>query len=65
MVLDLVKEEYDDCLSELGLSHLDRIVAYNSRMDNLVRSLLTYARITTKVQPFTLINFNEIVGRPY
>ena len=60
-VLELVKEEYGDCLDEVGLCYFERIIGYNSRMDNLVRSLLTYARIATKTQSFVLVDLNELV----
>jgi len=61
MVVDLVKEEYGAFLGQAGLNYLDQIVGYNSRMDTLVRSLLTYARITTKAQSFVLVDLNEII----
>ena len=61
LLVDLVKEEYGAFLGKEGLDYFERIISYNFRMKNLVRSLLTYARITTKTQPFVLVNLNEII----
>ena len=61
LVVDIVKEEYAAALGEEGLNYFDKIIGYNLRMDNLVRSLLTYARITIKAQPFVLVDLNEVI----
>ena len=61
LVLDLVKEEYAASLGKKGLNYFDRIIGYNWRMNSLVRSILTYARITTKAQSFVLVDLNDLI----
>ena len=61
LLVDLLKEEYGSFLGEAGLNYLDKIIGYNSRMDNLVRSLLAYARVTTEARPFVWLDLNEII----
>ena len=61
LVLDLVKEEYGASLGKQALNHLERIIGYNWRMDNLVRSILAYARVTTKAQSFVSVDLNDLI----
>ena len=61
LIVDLLKEKYTASNCE-ELNYLEKIISYNSRMDNLVRSLLAYARITHNSQPFFLVDLNEIIA---
>ncbi len=62
ILIDLVREEYGDVLAEAGKDYLTKIVGYNLRMKNLVDSLLTYARVTTKAEPFVRVALNEVIS---
>lgn len=42
---------------------LDRIVTSAQRMQTLINDLLTYSRITTKAQPFSPVDLNEIMAQ--
>lgn len=61
ILLDLLLEEYDPILDEKGQQHIARIIRFNSQMENLVRSLLTYARVTTQAHPFVKVALNEVI----
>ncbi len=61
MLIDLMREEYSDILAEEGQEYLTKISGYNSRMKKLVDSILTYARLTTKTQPFVAVALNEVI----
>lgn len=61
MLIDLISEEYGGILGEEGEEYLDKISGYNSSMKKLVDSLLAYARLTTKTQPFAPVALNEVI----
>lgn len=61
MFVDLLQEDYGAVLDEGGREYLERMVGFNTKMERLVRSLLTYARVTTQAQPFTSISLNELI----
>jgi len=48
-------------LGEKGLDFLRRILASAGRMRRLIDDLLTYSRVSTKAQPFSAVDLNEIV----
>ena len=48
-------------LGSEGEKYLNKIADYNSRMEKLVRSILTYARITTQAQPFVAVSLNQLL----
>lgn len=62
MFIDLLQEDYGAVLDDLGREYLERMMGFNLKMERLVRSLLTYARVTTQAQPFTSISLNELVN---
>ena len=62
MFIDLLQEDCGAALDEQGKEYLKRMTGLNFKMERLVRSLLTYARVTTQVQPFTTISLNEILN---
>ena len=43
------------------LDYLERIQSSALRMQVLINDLLTYSRVTTKAQPFTPLNMNEVM----
>lgn len=62
MFIDLLQEDCGAVLDEQGKEYLERMAGLNFKMERLVRSLLTYARVTTQTQPFTQISLNEILN---
>ena len=53
---------YSDKLDDKAQLYLDRIVTSATRMRQLIDDLLNYSRITTKPQPFQLVDFGELLG---
>lgn len=58
---DRLKNRYGDLLDERGNDYLTRMLNASNRMRTLINGLLTYARVTTKAQPFELVNLTEVV----
>jgi signal transduction histidine kinase len=50
-----------DLLDERGVDYLRRILDSAKRMRKLIDDLLSYARVSTKAQPFSAVDLNEIV----
>jgi light-regulated signal transduction histidine kinase (bacteriophytochrome) len=48
-------------LGERGVDYLQRILNSAARMRKLIDDLLTYARVSTKAQPFSAVDLNEVV----
>ena len=61
MFIDLLQEDCGAVLDEQGREYLERMMGFNTKMERLVRSLLTYARVTTQAKPFTSIALNELI----
>jgi len=57
---NLLEEEYGDVLGD-GKTYLDRMRNAAGRMRILIDDLLTFSRVTTKAQPLSPVNLNEIV----
>lgn len=57
---NLLEEEYGAVLGD-GKAYLDRMRIAASRMQRLINDLLTFARVTTRAQPFLEIDLNSIV----
>ena len=57
---NLLEEEYGPALGD-GKAYLDRMRIAASRMQRLINDLLTFARVTTKAQPFLEVDLNSIV----
>ncbi|WAC12575.1 ATP-binding protein [Dyadobacter pollutisoli] len=45
-----------------GLSYLDKIIGSSQRMRTMISDILTYSRLSTHINNFTLTNLSEIVG---
>ena len=58
---DRLQVKYAEELGEQGQDYLRRMRNAAERMQNLIRDLLAYSRITTKVQPFVPTDLNIIV----
>ena len=61
ILIELILEEYQAVLGLEGKEYLNKVINYNYRMEKLVRSILTYARITTQAQPFVAVSLNEVI----
>jgi PAS domain S-box-containing protein len=57
----LLKEGYADALGTEGEDFLDRMLNATDRMQTLLKSLLDYSRITTRVEPFREVELATIV----
>ncbi|MFN6568266.1 PAS domain-containing protein [Dendronalium sp. ChiSLP03b] len=55
-----LKTTCGDSLNEQGRDYLERMQNATLRMQNLIEDLLTLSRVTTRTQPFVLINLAEI-----
>jgi PAS domain S-box-containing protein len=49
-------------LDERARDYLDRMQDAASRMRGLINDLLTFSRVTTRAQPFSPVNLNEVVA---
>jgi PAS domain S-box-containing protein len=59
---DRLKVKYFQILDEQGKDYLDRIHKATERMNNLISDLLKYSRVTTKAQPFSSVDLNQVVA---
>lgn len=57
---DLLQSHYASELDERGVDYLQRMQSAAGRMQYLIDDLLSYSRIATRAQPFTLVDLNEI-----
>lgn len=58
---NLLEEEYGAQLGD-GKAYLDRMRNAAARMQGLINDLLTFARVTTKAQPFSQVDLNVIAS---
>jgi signal transduction histidine kinase len=59
---DRLKTRYREAIDEQGRDYLDRMQNATARMQTLINDLLTYSRVTTKVQPFIPVDLAQIVA---
>lgn len=59
---DRLKAKAKDELSSESLDYLERIYSSAQRMRILINDLLTYSRVTTKAQPFSQIDLNQVLA---
>lgn len=58
---DRLKAKHGTFLNEEGRDYLDRMQNAAGRMQSLINDLLMYSRVTTKAQPFVLIDLTRVV----
>lgn len=58
---DRVKIKAKDSIPEDALDYLNRVQASANRMQILINDLLTYSRVTTKANPFSLISIEKVI----
>ena len=59
---DRLQNAATDALSEQARDYLIRILASTVRMRQLISDLLTFARVTTKGQPFTRVDLSQVLA---
>ncbi len=58
---DRLREKERDKLSDQSKDYIDRMLNAASRMQKLINDLLTFSRITSKAQPFEVVNLNTVL----
>ncbi len=58
--LELLEQEYHEAVGVEGRMYMDRIRASVQRMTRLLHDLLSYSRVVSRVQPFTLVDLNRV-----
>ena len=61
MLLDLLQDDYGEVLDREGKQALERMMQLNTRMERLIRNLLTYAKVNIQAKPFTEVSLNEVI----
>ncbi len=54
-------DKYKDLIDQKGQDYFRRMQSAANRMQIMVNDLLTYSRVTTKANPFKLVDLNEIL----
>jgi len=57
---DRLLSRFSDILAQDGRDYLDRMHNAASRMQTLINDLLTFARVTTKAQPFSTVDLTAV-----
>tara|TARA_B110001454_G_C12723220_1_gene435931 strand:+ start:14358 stop:15506 length:1149 start_codon:yes stop_codon:yes gene_type:complete len=60
---DRVKVKSKDTISSEAFDYLERVQASAKRMQILINDLLTYSRVTTKANPFSVVSLNKILNQ--
>ena len=55
---DRLLSKYGDVLDETGRDYLKRMRDASQRMQTLINDLLSFSRVTTRAQPFTVVDMN-------
>jgi light-regulated signal transduction histidine kinase (bacteriophytochrome) len=58
---DRLKRQCNETLTDQGRDYIERMQNAASRMQSLIDDLLTLSRITTKAQPFVLVDLAQVV----
>jgi PAS domain S-box-containing protein len=59
---DLLSSKYGKSLNAEALDFLKRMRSAAGRMQALMDSLLTYSRVASKAEPFTVVDLNTVLG---
>jgi PAS domain S-box-containing protein len=57
---DRLANKYGDVLDETGSDYLKRMRDASQRMQTLINDLLSFSRVTTRAQPFTVVDLNSL-----
>lgn len=58
---DRLKTKCSEALGETGKDYVERMMDAAERMQKLIQSILMLSRVTSRAQPFKLINLREII----
>jgi signal transduction histidine kinase/HAMP domain-containing protein len=58
---DRLREKYGALLDEKAVDYLQRMNSAVIRMENFIKDLLQYSRVTSKAQPFEAVELNNII----
>ncbi|WP_164887216.1 CHASE3 domain-containing protein [Hahella sp. KA22] len=58
---DRLQQKYADKLEDSGADYIRRMQSAAERMSRLINDLLSFSRVSTKAQPFTQVDLNEIL----
>lgn len=61
MLKELLEDHSGEILDETAKDYLERMAQLNQKMQNLVRGLLSFARVTTQAQPFVPVDLHVLV----
>ncbi len=53
--------KYHEALGQEGVDYLNRMMAATNRMQQLIRDLLSYSRVSSQTTPFVQVDLNRIV----
>ncbi len=56
-----LQQEYQDQLDDTANGYINRVVEGASRMEQHIKGLTLFSRVTSKAAPFTMVNLNEIL----
>jgi PAS domain S-box-containing protein len=57
---DRLLSKYGDVLDDTGRDYLKRMRDASQRMQTLINDLLSFSRVTTRAQPFTVVDMNSL-----
>lgn len=58
--VQLLQQEYGDRLDDRATEWIRRTVVATQRMQNLIRDILAYSRLDSRVHPFTRVDLNDV-----
>jgi PAS domain S-box-containing protein len=58
---DRLVNKYNDVLDETGQDYLKRMRDASQRMQTLINDLLSFSRVSTRAQPFTILDLNLVI----
>ncbi len=59
---DRLRVKFGERLDEKGKDYLERMHSAAWRMQDLIQALLNLSRVTTKAEPFSLVDLNRLIG---
>jgi signal transduction histidine kinase len=57
-----LKSRHGQSFNEQGRDYLDRVMNAATRMQTLIKGLLTYSQVTTHAQPFVSVDLNQVIS---
>ncbi|UTF59768.1 CHASE3 domain-containing protein [Gilvimarinus sp. DA14] len=60
---DRLRQKYSSELGERGADYVERMHAASERMSQLIDDLLSFSRVSTRQQPFEVVDLNKVVAQ--